>query len=233
MSANEGWPVWQGTFLPYGEEYNPQITTNHFKFTGKERDDESGLDYFGARYYGNTLGRWLTPDWSANATAVPYANFGNPQSLNLYTYGKNNPTTFGDPDGHCPMCPWIWLEDKIKQGAKSLAIGMDKGVRELATRFGGSAYGESIGTRDIAGHDTGLTQPNNTLEQIGIEGTQVGITLMLVGPAAAELAEGEALGTQAVITDEAIVVRGGVGEIPSGTFSGSVGSTEEAAGMGI
>src|SRR5262249_212283 len=31
---------------------------------------------------------------------VPYANFGNPQSLNLYTYGKNNPTTFGDPDGH-------------------------------------------------------------------------------------------------------------------------------------
>jgi hypothetical protein len=34
-------------------------------------------------------------------TAVPYANFGNPQSLNLYSYVKNNPTTFGDPDGHC------------------------------------------------------------------------------------------------------------------------------------
>jgi len=32
---------------------------------------------------------------------VPYANFGNPQSLNLYSYVKNNPTTVGDPDGHC------------------------------------------------------------------------------------------------------------------------------------
>jgi hypothetical protein len=44
----------------------------------------------------------LTPDWGAKPITVPYANFGNPQSLNLYTYGKNNPTTFGDPDGHCP-----------------------------------------------------------------------------------------------------------------------------------
>jgi RHS repeat-associated protein len=68
--------------------------------TGKERDSESGLDMFGARYYGNTIGRFMTADWAAKPTAVPYANFGNPQSLNLYGYVENNPTTMGDPDGH-------------------------------------------------------------------------------------------------------------------------------------
>jgi len=73
---------------------------NHYKFTGKERDPETGCDYFGARYYCNPIGRFITPDWAAKPTAVPYANFGNPQSLNLYSYVQNNPTTMGDPDGH-------------------------------------------------------------------------------------------------------------------------------------
>ena len=53
-------------------------------FTGKERDSESGLDEFGARYYASPLGRFMTPDWATKPTDVPYANFGNPQSLNLY-----------------------------------------------------------------------------------------------------------------------------------------------------
>ena len=69
--------------------------------TGKERDSESGLDMFGARYYGSSLGRFMTPDWAAKPTNVPYAQFGNPQSLNLYSYVNNNPTTTRDPDGHC------------------------------------------------------------------------------------------------------------------------------------
>jgi hypothetical protein len=42
----------------------------------------------------------MVPDWAATPTDAPYANFGNPQSLNLYSYVKNNPTTVGDPDGH-------------------------------------------------------------------------------------------------------------------------------------
>lgn len=73
-------------------------STRHF--TGKERDGESNLDYFGARYYGSAMGRFVTPDWAAVPTDVPYAHFGNPQSLNLYSYVQNNPTTVGDPDGH-------------------------------------------------------------------------------------------------------------------------------------
>src|SRR5207302_3595527 len=86
---------------PYGGEVVINGSDpNHFKFTGKERDLESGLDYFDARQYSSPFGRFLTPDWAAKPTDVPYANFGNPQSLNLYSYVQNNPTTVGDPDGH-------------------------------------------------------------------------------------------------------------------------------------
>jgi RHS repeat-associated protein len=74
------------------------------KLAGKERDSESGLDNFGARYDSSSLGRFMSPDWSAKAESVPYADFRNPQSLNLYGYVKNNPLTFTDPDGHC--CDW-------------------------------------------------------------------------------------------------------------------------------
>ena len=72
--------------------------------TGKERDAESGLDYFGARYYGSSMGRWTSLDWAAKPEAVPYSSLDNPQSLNLYGYVLNNPLSKADPDGHsgCP-----------------------------------------------------------------------------------------------------------------------------------
>jgi RHS repeat-associated protein len=89
-------------YYPYGGIASTSGSDpNHYKFTAKERDTESGLDNFGARYYGSTFGRFLTPDWETKPTDVPYANFGNPQSLNLYSYVNNNPTTTRDPDGHC------------------------------------------------------------------------------------------------------------------------------------
>jgi RHS repeat-associated protein len=69
-------------------------------FTEKERDTESGNDYFGARYYSSSMGRFMSPDWSAKVTPVPYAKLDNPQSLNLYAYVLNNPLTHVDPDGH-------------------------------------------------------------------------------------------------------------------------------------
>jgi RHS repeat-associated protein len=70
------------------------------RYTGKERDAESGLDYFGARYYGSSMGRFMSPDWSDETDPVPYADLKNPQSLNLYSYVHNNPLRVADPDGH-------------------------------------------------------------------------------------------------------------------------------------
>jgi RHS repeat-associated protein len=65
------------------------------KFTGKERDSESNLDNFGVRYNFSSIGRFMSPD-PAGAMA---ADFGNPQSLNRYTYVLNNPLSFTDPFG--------------------------------------------------------------------------------------------------------------------------------------
>jgi RHS repeat-associated protein len=77
--------------LPFGD--GQTITTtctdvSPMHFTGKQRDTESNLDDFGARYYSSSLGRFATPDWAATAVDVPYADFSNPQSLNLYSYVK-------------------------------------------------------------------------------------------------------------------------------------------------
>jgi RHS repeat-associated protein len=68
--------------------------------TGKERDAETGLDYFGARYYSGAQGRFITPDWSAKPQPIPYADLNDPQSLNLYAYVRNNPIKNRDLDGH-------------------------------------------------------------------------------------------------------------------------------------
>ena len=74
-----------------------------YKFTGKERDAESGLDYFGPRYYASNMGRWMSPDWADKPEAVPYSHLDDPQSLNLYMYVGNNPLSKPDLDGHgCP-----------------------------------------------------------------------------------------------------------------------------------
>ena len=91
----------ESDYYPWGGELQFVANdSNHYKFTGKERDSESGLDYFGARHYSNGLGRFITPDWSAKPATVPYAVLGDPQSLNLYTYVRNIPTTRSDADGH-------------------------------------------------------------------------------------------------------------------------------------
>src|SRR6202021_4151748 len=73
--------------------------TEH-RFTQKERDSESGNDYFEARYYSSTMGRFMSPDWSAKEEPVPYAKLDDPQSLNLYDYLNNNPLVGVDPEGH-------------------------------------------------------------------------------------------------------------------------------------
>ncbi|MDZ4699133.1 MAG: RHS repeat-associated core domain-containing protein [Rhodothermales bacterium] len=65
-------------------------------FTGKERDAETGLDYFGARYYMPALGRWGSMDLLALDPAQV--------DKSPYAYSWNNPATLTDPDGRCPKC---------------------------------------------------------------------------------------------------------------------------------
>ena len=100
LSGPDGYPTWQGTYYPYGAEYiapgvNNNTTVNHYKFTGKERDAESGLDDFGARYFSSAAGRFMSPD-----PPLLDQNPGNPQSWNLYSYVRNNPMNSTDPTGN-------------------------------------------------------------------------------------------------------------------------------------
>ena len=65
------------------------------KFTGKERDAETGLDYFGARYMSGPEGRFMSPD----PVVITSARLRDPQQLNAYVYVRNNPLRFIDPTG--------------------------------------------------------------------------------------------------------------------------------------
>ena len=75
----------------------PQVLSNMFlrfpvaRISGKERDNESGLDYFGARYFSGPQGRFTSAD-PLLKTIRP----GNPQSLNRYAYTLNNPLRYID-----------------------------------------------------------------------------------------------------------------------------------------
>lgn len=66
-----------------------------YKFTGTERDAESGLDNFNARCYQSVAGRFASPDPSG----LVYVDLMNPKTSNLYTYVENNPTNALDPNG--------------------------------------------------------------------------------------------------------------------------------------
>jgi RHS repeat-associated protein len=104
-------------FYPYGGERDITTTcSQNYKFEGKERDTETNNDDFGARYYTSRLGRWLSSDWSSVPAPVPYANFNNPQTLNLYAMVRDNPETFSDLDGHDPLIDIFDVEDTIDGG---------------------------------------------------------------------------------------------------------------------
>jgi RHS repeat-associated protein len=99
----------ESDYYPWGGELQfVNNDSNHYKFTGKERDSETQLDYFGARHYSNGLARWISADWSPTPIPVPYADFNNPQSLNLYGFVGGNPASKADPDGHADDNKSLW-----------------------------------------------------------------------------------------------------------------------------
>jgi RHS repeat-associated protein len=101
ITTNTGAVCYDADFYPFGGERSYTNTcTQNYKFEGKERDTETGNDDFGARYYSNRFGRWLSADWSSVPVPVPYANLTNPQTLNLYAMVTDDPESFADLDGH-------------------------------------------------------------------------------------------------------------------------------------
>ncbi|HEX3437818.1 MAG TPA: RHS repeat-associated core domain-containing protein [Pseudacidobacterium sp.] len=148
--------------LPYGDllanaGQGDDATEHHF--TGKERDAESGLDEFPARYYASTMGRWMSPDpipwlgWqhppegsSEEEEEESHKKFedwiSNPQNLNMYAYVNNNPMSHTDPSGmagcqagdktfsSCTIT--ITYDPKTSKGTLTVT-GMNKGDKEATT----------------------------------------------------------------------------------------------------
>ena len=89
-------PVQYIHYMPYGELWRNQRNTTYderYKFTGKERDEETGYDFFGARNYSSAITTWLSPDPLLDKYP----------SISSYAYCSWNPLKYVDPDGRNPI----------------------------------------------------------------------------------------------------------------------------------
>ena len=96
VQAGANASCYEADFEPYGSEHVVTgACSQHYKFTGKERDTETQNDYFPARFLESNLGRWLSPD----PGGVNAVRLDDPQTWNMYAYVRNNPATLNDPTG--------------------------------------------------------------------------------------------------------------------------------------
>jgi RHS repeat-associated protein len=161
-------------YLPFGEELPSNVGSRSSvdgygavdgvrqKFTQKERDNESGLDYFDARYYSSAQGRFTSPDEfvggpqelftfanAASSNPTFYADIRDPQSLNKYQYTYNNPLIYIDPDGHQTLKKKVNgfisgfsnAQAKVSDCSANAAIGVAKSVANLFIGIGNLTAG--------------------------------------------------------------------------------------------
>ena len=129
---------------------------SEIKFTGKERDAETGLDYFGARYMSSAMGRFMSPD------NPKYADRTTPQTWNLYSYVHNNPVSRVDPDGHNWFDingEWQWHQGDsyTSKGADGNDVKAKSSYQYLLTfrKTGTNKEGATTGTLTLFGNDGG------------------------------------------------------------------------------
>ncbi|HKW56742.1 MAG TPA: RHS repeat-associated core domain-containing protein [Candidatus Acidoferrum sp.] len=195
MTQNNGTVCYDADFDPYGGEHaytNNCPSSSAYKFEGKERDTETGNDDFGARYYSNRFGRWLSADWSNVPVPVPYANLSNPQTLNLYSMVADDPESFADLDGHCcaPYELADYLDTKINSAVnyvenKAIASGSPT-LAATATFAAGVTGDVGKGFTNLlrTGESVGSLPENASGGQIATaiaeEGGRVGGTILAV-----------------------------------------------------
>ena len=138
------------------------------RFTGKERDAETGLDYFGARYYSGAVGRFTSPD--------PFLGSGrpeDPQSWNRYAYARNNPLVYIDPTGmdyeHLEgrqkklVDDWVAAQNK----ANKTSISAEKMYNGLAESQRSTYEGVTHAMMNTAITDGNGKQVGNALDLVG------------------------------------------------------------------
>jgi len=196
-------------YYPYGGEQNEYCTRpvfQNYKLTGKERDLESGLDNFGARYESSGLGRFMTPDWAARPISVPYAKFGDPQTLNLYSYVENGPLNRIDADGH-------WQQ---QSGDSEAACFNGAASCTVSPNQHGAAQNQGTNWNTV-GKGTG---------EVGLGAGTIGLAIVL----APETGGGSlaALGLAAAVLGGTAEVGNGIVDIAQGAGKVDAGTAEEA-----
>ena len=130
-------------YKPYGsfsrhEKYGEDEEVAWFYFTGKKLDDETGLYYYGARYYSPLIGRFIQAD-----TVVP--GYTNPQALNRYSYVLNNPINRVDPSGHWSFKKFFKSFVAGFVGAIVTAVTLGAGAPIAVALMAGGAAGGFVG----------------------------------------------------------------------------------------
>jgi RHS repeat-associated protein len=149
------------------------------RYTAQVLDEETGLYFYGSRYYDPQLGRFIQPD-----PIIPDAF--NPQSYDRYAYALNNPLRYTDPDGHWGQEVADWWSGVVNRGAGYISASpshwiWNGTVGTVNSLVGGLAA--PLGLGSAAGSVSG--NPNATGWQIAGATVQEGANLAALVPAAA------------------------------------------------
>jgi RHS repeat-associated protein len=217
MKRHDYLPFGEELFAPTGGRGDPQgyaVSDGvRQQFTSKERDVETGLDYFGARYYSGAQGRFTSPDEFTGgpdeyyefhnlAAQNPtfYADPTDPQSLNKYVYCYNNPLLYTDPDGHQGVREWSsWAWNKVPSW---------ESVKQTASSAKTTAVETVNGAASALSEDNGMGRMNEPQNKAG-----------------------RAIGHGLALVQSGVEIVGGVKAIAAGSAGAIV--TSPAAGTGV
>src|ERR1022692_500765 len=181
-----GTKCYDADYFPWGEEQQIYVNTcpQNYKFTGKERDPDTGSDYFGARWYKGTMARFYSPD----PVGIMKQKLIDPQQWNMYTYVRNNPLRFIDPfgmytcDGTKAFCARVKAAyGQTQKAAAAAEKGSDqqKQQNKVLTFLGkpGEANNVSIKPGSLSAGELGKADTSTSTDLLGNRHTSTQITL--------------------------------------------------------
>ena len=208
-------------FVSY-EEYYPFGSTallvaaagvppKRYRMSAKERDEESGLSYFGARYYAPWLCRWMSPDPAGVA-----------DGLNLYVYARDNPVTRVDPDGR---------ESDFERAAGLLRRVNEAAPKYEAVRQAAAANRLAAQKGDRATASREWDRLKQELVKHSNEGMKIAFTVWAFMALAVASGVTGGLAAEAVIAASATPAAPALGvKMLAGAFGGIVGGSVDVAG---
>ena len=140
-------------YFAFGEtfvEEHSNTDRTPYLFNGKELDEETGLYYYGARYYDARVSVWMSVDPMAEKFS----------DMTPYNYTFNNPIKYNDPDGRCPICPGAFIDLAVR--AKLWFDKLSGATQRLATGKSGNMASDAPAPNDVRRMQRVLGTMNDT-----------------------------------------------------------------------